>query len=446
MGVRRALFGTKKRVVLTVLLVLVTSVVGAYMLGIVGTPAVTGVENRFGAVDDNETTIHTDLGVSNPNPVGVQLGGASVAYTVWMNDVEMAEGGRDGLDLPRGDSTIGFTTQMDNERIPAWWVSHIRNDERTTVNIDATAHSSTLGRSFDLPQERTIRTNLIGQFRSTEDREVNANHRLISDPVLVVRETDARWGNVTERRTPIDMSMTVYNPKTVPYVVTEIGYNVTMNDVRVGNGTTDEVYTIPGGTEKTLDATTAIENDRLDEWWVSHLQNDQRTDLRITFHAKVELPNGDTLRVPLDALTYTRTIETDIFGTKNASTAAGSAANGSGSDSTATPASGATTTGTTATATTTDDGGLLGDGSTDATDTASTPEPTDRTATDSTPTTTETLLGGGSGTDGDPTTTDGSGGNGGTDGGGNGTETDDGGLLGAVRAAASHGMLNSLVT
>ena len=400
MGLRGLLFGTRKRVVLMVVVLLGASVGSAYLLGVVGTPAVTGVENRFGAVDENETTIHTDLGVSNPNPIGVQLGGASVSYTVSMNDVEMANGGRDGLDLPRGDSTLGFTTQMRNDRIPAWWVSHVRNDERTQVSIDATVYSSTLGRSFDLPQERTIQTDIIGQFRSTEDREVNANHPLVSDPVLIVRETDARWGNVTERRTPMDMSMTVYNPKTVPYVVTEIGYNVTMNDVRVGNGTTERSYTIPGGTEKTLRTKTAIDNQRLDEWWVSHLENDQRTDLRISFYAKVELPNGDTLRIPLEALTYTRTIETDIFGTKNAT-------DGNG-----------TTTGTDGDSTTTDAGTDAGTTTTSGIERG-------------TPTATPTEDGGGLLGD-DETTTGGS--------------TDDGGLLAVGRVTRPHGTLNSHVT
>ncbi|MFD1512092.1 LEA type 2 family protein [Halomarina rubra] len=451
MSIRGKLFGRKVRAVLAVVVLLVASVAGAYVLGVVGAPAVTDVENRFGAVDENETTIQTDLALQNPNPVGVQLGGASVAYTVYMNDVDMAEGGREGVSVPKGDSSMAFTTQMNNERIPAWWVSHIENGERTEVNIDASVHSSLLGRSFDLPQRRTIQTDIIEQFRSTEDRPVNANRPLVSDPVLVVRETNASWGDVSERRTPIDMSFTVYNPKTVPYAVTEIGYNITMNDVAVGNGTTDEGYVIPGGTEKTLRATTAIDNQRLDEWWVTHLQNDQQTELQIDFFARIELPSGSTIRVPLDALTYTKTIETDIFGTKNATAADGTAeptATGGDGTTTTEPAGDDSTPTASATATD-DDGGLLGAGETETpTDGEATSAPTptpDRTAT---PTATPTdggggLLGGGS----NDTTSDGRTTDGPTDGtpSDDGTETDDGGLLGALRGAATHGMFNPLV-
>jgi LEA14-like dessication related protein len=382
MGLRGLLFGTKARTLATVLLLLVASVAGAYTLGLVGTPAVTDVENRFGSVDDEETTVRTDLVLSNPNPVGVSLGGASVAYTVSMNDVGMARGEREGLDLPAGRSDLGFTTRMDNDRIPAWWVTHVRNGERTEVRVDATVRSSTLGRSVDLTRTRTVETDIVEQFRSTEHRPVNADLPLVSDPVLVVRETDANWGTVTNRSTPIEMSFVVYNPKSVPYAVTEIGYNVTMNGVPVGNGTTETGTVLPPEEETTVPATTVIDNRRLDEWWVTHLENDQRTDLRIDFHATVDLPGGGTVRVPLDALTYTRTVETDIFGTKNASANGSTAAEdattattaptdgGTATDGGATTAArptattaptGDSTTGRpTAIPTSTDDGGLLG--------------------------------------------------------------------------------------
>ncbi len=374
MAIRRLVFGSMRRVgLLTVLLV--AAVVGAYSLGVVGAPAVTGVENRFGPVSENETTIYTDLVVENPNPVGVELGGTAIDYTVSMNDVTLAQGEKRGVDVRPGANRVPFTTRMDNERIPEWWVTHIRDDETTEVRVDATVHSSMLDRSFALPQERTIETDLIGAFRSTEDRPVNADKPFVSDPVLVVRETDARWGTVTNETTPIEMTFVVYNPKAVSYAITEIGYTVTMNNVTVGNGTTEDPAVLAAKSETTVRASTVVRNDRLDEWWVSHLQRNETTDLRIEFHATARL-GGRTVRLPLDALTYTRTVETDIFGTKNAT----DGPDGTGSDTrtgestptaaTPTPSTTSTpsptpTTAPTPTSTpvrTTDDGGLLGGG------------------------------------------------------------------------------------
>ena len=329
--------------VLVVVVVLVAAVGTAYVLGIVGAPSVVAVENRFGEVTNETTGIETDLVVNNPNPVGVSLGGTTVDYTVRMNRVAMATGSKEGLSVERGNSTLPFTTRMRNERIPDWWVTHVRNDENTTVVVDATVTSSVLGnRSVSLGQEQRVETDLIGAFASEETRPVNASQSVVSDPVLYVNRTTAAWGNVTDERTPIDTSFLVYNPKTVPYTITEVGYTITMNGITVGEGASDREYVIEGGTTENVSTRTAIRNDRLDEWWASHLRNDQVTDLRIDFYAKLELPGGTEVRVPLDALTYERTVETDVFGNKGSTDGgANGSTDGSGGTATATPESGA---------------------------------------------------------------------------------------------------------
>lgn len=290
---------------------------GAFALGVVGAPAVSDVQNRFGPVDETTTVIVTNLTVSNPNPIGVDLGGVSLNYTVDLNDVRIARGQEEGIAVGTGNSTLSFETGMRNERIPDWWVAHIRDGERSELEVHARVRSSTLGRtvSFD-PVNREISTDLLSSFNSSETRPVNANSPVVSDPVLYVNETSAAWGSVSESETPMEMAFVVYNPKSVPYTVSSIGYEIGMNDVAMGSGETEQAYTIPPKSSRTIRATTAIENEKLDEWWVSHLERNQVTDLRIDFYARIELPSGQEIRVPLDAMTYRETIETDIFGTK----------------------------------------------------------------------------------------------------------------------------------
>lgn len=305
--------------VVAAVIMLVLSVVGAYAVGLVGAPKVVDVENRFGAVNSETTVVETDLIVNNPNPIGVQLGGTTVNYTVAMNDVSMASGERAGLSIAQGNTSLAFSTHMRNEQIPKWWVTHIRNEENTSLHIDARVHSSLLGRTFTVPQTRSVETDVIGQFNSTETRPVNASRPLVDDPVLYINRTGATWANVSDAETPIDMELVVYNPKSTPYTITEVGYNITMNDVPVGEGVSDRSYVIEGRSTETLRTQTIIRNDRLDDWWVTHLQNNQVTHLRIDFWARLELPTGTTIRIPLNELTYETEIETDIFGTKNES-------------------------------------------------------------------------------------------------------------------------------
>lgn len=317
MDPRTLLLGSKLHAAITAGLVVVASVGGAFALGAIGAPSVVAVENRFGPVDPETTVIETDLVVSNPNPIGVQLGGTTVSYDVSMNNISIANGTKEGLGLQPGNTTLNFSTTMFNEKIPAWWVTHIRNDERTTVDVDARARTSLLGgRVFPFHQTKQVQTDIIGQFNSNETRAVNAGTAApTSNPVLYINATRADWGRVTAERTPIPMEFMVYNPHLQPYTVAEVGGTITMNGIEVGSVSTDRTYLIPGGASRTLAVRTTIKNPALDEWWVSHLRNGQVTSLRIDFYLKLE---GIEARIPVDQLTYEKRIETDIFGTKNA--------------------------------------------------------------------------------------------------------------------------------
>ncbi|AXG09620.1 LEA type 2 family protein [Haloplanus rubicundus] len=356
---RRIVSTTRRVVTLAVVAVLLLAGVAVFFLS---QPSVAGVDNRFGAVNETTTTIESDLRVRNPNPIGATLGGLTVDYAIDMNGIRMATGTKGGLSLPQGQSSVPMTTRLANERIPTWWVSHVRNDERTTLAVNADVHSSTLGASFGAPQvTRDIETDIISAFNSTEDRPVGSSPT--GGPLLVIRETSAQWGEVSAAETNIDMRFVVYNPNSYAIPVSELSYRATMNDIEMGNGTTEDQGVIPPGETRTIRATTTLNNDNIDEWWVSHLQNDQVTDLRIDFSARFELPT-ETVDVPLDPLTYTRTIETDIFDNK--------AEESDAADGTATPTPSGTST---PTPTPSDDDGLLGGGDGTATPTP-TPEPT----------------------------------------------------------------------
>lgn len=388
------LLGSKLRIAGVAVLLLGATVGGAFALGLLGTPSVTGVDNEFAGVNETQTTIQSDLRVQNPTPIGATLGGVTVDYAVEMNGIRLAEGTKPGVDVDRGNATLPFTTYMANDRIPEWWVSHVSNGEQTTLTVDASVHSSTLGGSVGAPTvERSVETDMLSQFNSTETRPVNASQPLVSDPVLYVNETSAQWGEVNESRTPLNLDFRVYNPKSYPVGVSEIGYEITMNDVAVGEGTTEQGYAVGPKSTETVETTTLIDNARLDEWWVTHLERDQVTDLRIDFYARLAVTDGETIRVPLRSLTYTETIETDIFG--NDAGSGGDAGDGDAADDTDGTEAGETTTtpgdstaeGTATDAgsdTTTDDGGLFDDTTTPGTATedaettsAPTPTPTD---------------------------------------------------------------------
>jgi len=358
------------RLAAVVCLVLAGSVGGAFVLGVVGVPAVETVENRFTGVSEDTTTVGTGMTVSNPNPIGVQFGGTEIAYTVSMNDVAIASGAREGLELHRGNTTLQFDTRMRNAGIPAWWGTHVENGETTRVVIDADVSHSVLGeRAVSITQNRTVETDILGQFNATETRPVEADRPLVADPVVYVNATRGSWdrANLTRSATPMDLEFDVYNPKVTPYTITTVGYDIRMNGIRVGSGRTDRGYVVAPEERETVGVRTVIENDRLDQWWVSHLRRNQHTTMEIAFYLVVEAA-GEQFRIDLDTLDYEQRIETDMFDNKEQYPTGGEdRADGSGSS--ATPADGESTPGPgterptddgSGVDTPTDDGGLVG--------------------------------------------------------------------------------------
>ncbi|WP_226021265.1 LEA type 2 family protein [Halomicrobium salinisoli] len=318
--------------------VVIVGAVGAgFALGALGAPSVTGIHNQFGDVNESTTVIESELGINNPNPIGVSVGDVGVDYTVRMNDVPMANGSKEGVSIGTGNSSVSLTTRMANERIPAWWYSHVRNGERTGVSVDATVSAPLVGeRDVSLDQAREIETDLLSGFDSDETRPINTSGPLPSDPALYVNGTEGEWDreNLTRERTPMALRFDVHNPKPYPYTVSKIGYTITMNDVTVGEGETDRGQVIAPGETTTIRADTAIRNERLDDWWVTHLERNQVTEMHVDFYLIFEF-QGEQFRVNPDELGYTTTIETDVFGTKDAGTGGdGSSADG---DETATP-------------------------------------------------------------------------------------------------------------
>ena len=311
------LLASKLRIAFLGLLVVGVSIGGAFAVGVLGVPGIDSIDNTFGPVTDETTTIETELVISNPNPIGIGLQDVSVNYTISMNGIEMAHGERDGVAIGTGNSTLELETLMRNDAIPPWWTSHIENDERTTVGIDATVTSARLGRSTDVNRTHEIETDLIGAFNSDETRPVNADHVLTEDPILYINQTRGEWGLVSDAETPIDMTFVVFNPNVEPYVIAEMGYVITMNDIVMGEGESHEEHVISSRSTEPVQVTTILDNQQLDEWWVSHLDDEihghQVSELRIEFYVVVELPTGDEITVPLDELTYEETIETDIF-------------------------------------------------------------------------------------------------------------------------------------
>lgn len=310
-----SLGGVLKKVVVAIVILLVisaASVGAALSTGVVKPepPSVESVQNEWGDVSDERTAIRTSVVVTNPNKIGIPAV-ADVTYDVSMNDVTVASGSSKKLGLSAGRNEVTLQTHIDNEKIPAWWATHINNGEKTTVSVEPAIGAFSY--SKELPaQERTFETDILASFNSDSGQSVEVGGQTL----LTVEETSASWGEATEEETPLSFAGTVHNPNDVPIVFSKIGYTVSMNDVTVAEGTTDEGVEIAPESTETIDVDSTMDNTKLDEWWVSHLRNDENTTLDVQVYAVSE--SGK--RIPLPFMSKRVIFETDILGGGKATT------------------------------------------------------------------------------------------------------------------------------
>ena len=84
-----------------------------------------------------------------------------------MNGIELAEGSSDVATVipPWSETTLTLVTEIDNGKLDEWWVSHIRNGERTRVKIVLRPFVEVAGEEFGFTlaeKESEFTTNILG--------------------------------------------------------------------------------------------------------------------------------------------------------------------------------------------------------------------------------------------------------------------------------------------
>ena len=279
-------------------------------------PQVESVETEWGTVTDERTEVQTRIGVDEPRVLRAGDAAADVSYTVSANDIVLASERENRVRLDETGRAVTVSTWIDNDEIPAWWASHVNRNETTTVRVEPdliTSYGNIRVPADGLTQERTVRTALLEPLQANQSQRLRAYDRT----VLIVDETDAEWGTATENRTPINASATVTNPTRLPVPITEIGYTIRLNGIVVGEGVAADQTVIPADSTRTIDAEAAIDNTELDDWWVTHLRNDETSNLSVEFNATLEYA-GIQRTIPLEFLSYDRTFQTDLIGAADA--------------------------------------------------------------------------------------------------------------------------------
>jgi len=254
----------------------------------IGKPEVLGYKSEWGEITQSYSEIITKIDIKNPNPFSIPL--KAIELTLYINGVELGKGRSigDASLKPNTVTTITISTKIDNSKIPEWWVSHIKNGEVSELLLKGNLVFKILVAEFRFPFEERdeIRTNILKGFEINRDVSFG--------PVSARVKIDPRWGEVTRDYTKILLDATIDSD--VRFYLKGIKYEVLMNGIKIGEGYYDKEVKIGKSTKFTLEL--YLNNDKLDDWWVSHLKNGEKSEVEIVVSGIFDVA-GKTLEVDL---------------------------------------------------------------------------------------------------------------------------------------------------
>lgn len=304
------------RVALGAILVVVGGTGAAYATGVIQKPDVGITDKGDWVTDDDVIRVRSSAYVANANPVGFNLSTFDARYMLKMNGVELAEGTKSGLHIPRyANRTLAFTSELETGNIPRWWVSHLNNDETSAlkipVNVDLVIGSIPL--SFGgFSYTDSIATDIEGvlddslsELEGRYTRDIGAVTGLSAATFeLEVVDASARFGDVDSEHTVLVIPLTLKNVNSYPIPTPQMRGELTMNGVTIAGFDANNVETssdtnIPPGETRDVTVKAEMSNQNLDEWFESHVRKGEKTDAELDIRFGFDI--GDTqISVPSD--------------------------------------------------------------------------------------------------------------------------------------------------
>lgn len=253
----------------------------------VGNPEIRGINFKWGEITSSETEIITNILVYNPNPVSLPL--KDVQSNIYMNNIKMGTGSALSAEIkPSSESTVILSTKLENGRIPEWWISHIKNGEKSTMNIDGNMVFDLNITEFKYPIKLSnpIQTDILSGLSSATPQRISVG------PVTLRIKSESSWGEVNEDYTEIITQATIYNDNLIPIPVTKFESSVMMNEIKLAETSSNVEAIIQPKSEKTLTLVTKLDN-KMDEFWVSHIKNGEKTKVKIVFQPVIEVAGNE---------------------------------------------------------------------------------------------------------------------------------------------------------
>lgn len=288
---------------------------GAFATGVLGVPKAGLVDKGDWQDVSNETVNISSTGyVYNPNNFALNLSNLDVAYRLKMNGVVLAKGAKEGISIEKdSNQTISVLTSLKPEKIPRWWASHLKNGEKSNVKVPLSAEISLFSKPLKLSgysHKDTIETDIESMMDNSVS-EIRGNYSWsltgadVTETRLEVLGGSAEFGKVSRDNTEFLIDLKIHNPNDYAIPIPQFTGDLEMNTIRVVEWDANNVEVVNGGSDaviapgetRNIEIKAVMTNDKIDDWFVSHAANRERTEGKINLKLAFDVA-GNRLEFP----------------------------------------------------------------------------------------------------------------------------------------------------
>ncbi len=290
-------------------------------------PEIRGTSLEWGEVTSSTTELIATVNVYNPNPISLPI--KKVLCEVTMNDIHTGSAETKDLSIKKNtESSLKIAANIDNSKIPEFWTEHLRRNEQSKVIVDVKTVFDLIVTDFAYPSQKktSIQTNLLGSMSKAAPIPLEKKIELPTGQEktifkAAIESLSGEWGNIKSDSAELLLSATVNNQNPYPLPVPRIISQVHINDIPMVSGESETDYVIFPNSREDISATALVDSSRMDEWFVSHIQNGEKSTFNYQISLALDLPGEVAEQLGQEKLVLpvwegSKTFTTNIVGTK----------------------------------------------------------------------------------------------------------------------------------
>ncbi len=266
-------------------------------------PKISKISLSWGNVTYDFTEIIAEVSVYNPTFITITL--KKITFGLYMNNIKMVAGSSERSVSLAGfrETAIRLVGRLNNSRIPEWFISHLENGEQTNVRLSGTVllDLKIMEAVYSFERTLNITTDMLAGMSTNQSKIF-----MMGPAELMLKSLTSSWGRISSNEVEINHKVVVYNPNRYPIPITKIEYEVYMNNIRMGGGTSYNPAILGAKSNTIILFTTMLNTTLLDEWWITHIKNGEKTKITIEIYSVIEI-NGVAYKIRIYELEQTLT-------------------------------------------------------------------------------------------------------------------------------------------